>query len=85
MSLCLEISSTAINPGGNRLSQSCFMAQRLPFHPAGGTTLNTVSSCVTALLSGTLTKLTIFLFTQVSRFYIMGFFKWVCLDICLEL
>lgn len=64
MSLCIEISSAAINPGGNRLSQSCFMAHRLPFHSAGGTTLNTVSSCVTVLLSGTLPNLTIvFIYT----------------------
>lgn len=39
------------------------MAQRLPFHSAGGTTLNTVSSCVTVLLSVTLPKLYFFIYT----------------------
>lgn len=40
------------------------MAHRLPFHSAGGTTLNTVSSCVTVLLSGTLPNLAIdFIYT----------------------
>lgn len=75
------------------------MAQRLPFHSAGGTTLNTVSSCVTVLLSGTLPKRTIFfIYTgeQDSRMFLdyntflvhpLLTFKWVCQisSICLNL
>lgn len=63
----LRFPTTAINPGGNRPSQRRFMAQRLPFHSAGGMVLYAVCSCVTVLLTGTVPKPVVFSHSALSR------------------
>lgn len=60
----LRFPTTAINPGGNRLSQRSFMAQWLPFHSAGGMVLYTVCSCVAVLSTGTVPKLVVFFYSS---------------------
>lgn len=58
----LRLLTTVINPGGNRLSQRSFMAQRLPFYSAGGLVLYTECSRATVLFTGTKT-MEIFLYS----------------------